>query len=97
MTESDGDQPTRQRWILIRRSISGPDEITYYLACAPLDATVTDMVHIAGSRWKIEECFQSAKNECGLDQYEVRRYVGCYRHIILLFMLVQAFLAVMAV
>ncbi|MEV5561599.1 hypothetical protein AB0L54_01745, partial [Streptomyces sp. NPDC052196] len=35
----------------------------------------------AGCRWKIEECFQSAKNECGLDQYEVRRYTGWYRPI----------------
>ncbi|MGW7824907.1 IS701 family transposase, partial [Streptomyces puniciscabiei] len=30
-----------------------------------------------------EECFQAAKNECGLDEYEVRRYVGWYRHITL--------------
>ncbi|MFE7438655.1 IS701 family transposase [Streptomyces tendae] len=96
VTESDGDEPTRQRWILARRSISRPHEIAYYLACAPLDATVTDLVRVAGSRWKIEECFQSAKNECGLDQYEVRRYVGWYRHITLA-MLAHAFLAVMAV
>ncbi len=60
-----------------------PDGIAYHLACAPLDATVTDLVHVAGCRWKTEECFQSAKNECGLDQYEVRRYVGWYRHITL--------------
>jgi SRSO17 transposase len=41
------------------------------------------LVRIAGMRWAIEECFQAAKNECGLDQYEVRRYVGWYRHITL--------------
>ncbi|MER6152680.1 IS701 family transposase, partial [Streptomyces hirsutus] len=64
-------------------------------ACAPLDATVADLVRVAGCRWKIEECFQSAKNECGLDQYEVRRYVGWYRHITLA-MLAHAFLAAMA-
>ncbi|MFB7454977.1 IS701 family transposase, partial [Streptomyces sp. NPDC056194] len=45
--------------------------------------------------WKIEECFQSAKNECGLDEYEVRRYVGWYRHITLA-MLAHAFLAIVA-
>ncbi|CAM5626109.1 hypothetical protein SALBM311S_10472 [Streptomyces alboniger] len=38
---------------------------------------------LAGSRWAIEEAFQAAKNECGLDQYEVRRYPGWYRHITL--------------
>ncbi|MER6066708.1 hypothetical protein ABT167_37285 [Streptomyces sp. NPDC001792] len=57
--------------------------IAYYLACAPLDATVADPVRVAGCRWKIEESFQSAKNECGLDQYEVRRHVGWVRHITL--------------
>ncbi|GAB2473909.1 IS701 family transposase [Streptomyces incanus] len=96
VAQSDDDEPTRQRWMLARRSISKPDEIAYYLACAPLEATVADLVRVAGCRWKIEECFQSAKNECGLDQYEVRRYVGWYRHITLA-MLAHAFLAVMAV
>ncbi|MFJ2021900.1 IS701 family transposase [Streptomyces nodosus] len=96
VAEFDGDEPTRQRWMLARRSISRPDEIAYYLACAPLDATVADLVRVAGCRWKIEECFQSAKNECGLDQYEVRRYVGWYRHITLA-MLAHAFLAAMTV
>ncbi|GAA3476048.1 hypothetical protein GCM10018966_005750 [Streptomyces yanii] len=93
--EFDGDEPTRQRWMLARRSIAKPDEIAYYLASAPLEATVADLVRIAGCRWKVEECFQSAKNECGLDQYEVRRYVGWYRHITLA-MLAHAFLTVLA-
>ena len=61
-----------------------------------MDATVADLVRIAGCRWKIEEGFLSAKNECGLDQYEVRRYVGWYRHIMLV-MVAHIFLAAMAV
>ncbi|MEY9849722.1 SRSO17 transposase [Streptacidiphilus sp. BW17] len=93
--EFDGDQPTHQRWMLARRSTARPNEIAYYLASAPLDTTVADLARIAGCRWRIEECFQSAKNECGLDQYEVRRFVGWYRHITLA-MLAHAFLAVMA-
>ncbi|QKW24099.1 IS701 family transposase [Kitasatospora sp. NA04385] len=59
--EFDGDEPVRQRWMPARRSTTGPDEIAYYLACAPVDATVADLVRFAGCRWKIEECFQSAK------------------------------------
>ena len=51
-------------------------------------------MRVAGARWAIEECFQAAKNECGLDQYEVRRYMGWYRHITLA-MLAHAFLAAM--
>lgn len=74
--EFDGDEPTPQRWMLARRSIVKPDELAYFLASAPLDATVADLVQVAGCRWKIEECFQGAKNECGLDQHEVRRHAG---------------------
>ncbi|WP_406451298.1 hypothetical protein OH768_07490 [Streptomyces sp. NBC_01622] len=59
-----------------RRSIRKPDEIAYYLAYAPLEASARELVRIAGTRWAIEECFQATKNECGLDQYEIRRYVG---------------------
>ncbi|MFE9476376.1 hypothetical protein ACFYOR_35965 [Streptomyces griseofuscus] len=87
-----GEVPHRMRWALARRSISKPDEIAYYLAYAPLQTTVQELVRVAGTRWAIEECFQAAKNERGLDQYEVRRYVGWYQHITLA-MLAHAFLA----
>lgn len=85
----------RRRWALARRSLSRPDEIAYYLAYTPLDVAVDELVRVAGARWAIEECFQAAKNECGLDEYEVRRYVGWYRHITLA-MLAHTFLAVMS-
>jgi SRSO17 transposase len=90
-----GEVPYRMRWALARRSIRKPDEIAYYPAYAPLDVTVDKLVRVAGARWAIEECFQAAKNECGLDQYEVRHYVGWYRHITLA-ILAHAFLAVTA-
>ncbi|MFF4355217.1 IS701 family transposase [Streptomyces sp. NPDC001530] len=91
----DGDRPTHQRWALARRSISRPDEIAYYLGYAPVDTGIDRLVQVAGRRWAIEECFQAAKNECGLDQYEVRRYTGWMRHITLA-MLAHAFLAATA-
>ncbi|MGY3685002.1 SRSO17 transposase [Streptomyces sp. TE33382] len=56
----------RRRWALARRSVSKPDEISYYLGYAPLDVGVDELVRVAGTRWAIEECFQAAKNECGL-------------------------------
>ena len=84
----------RRRWALARRSVNRPDEISYYLGYAPLDVGVNVLTRVAGFRWAIEECFQTAKNECGLDQYEVRRYVGWYRHITLA-MLAHTFLAAM--
>lgn len=93
--QDNGGAPAHHRWVLARRSLARPEEIAYYLAFAPAEATVSELVCVAGSRWAIEECFQAAKNECGLDQYEVRRYVGWYRHITLA-MLAHTFLAAMA-
>ncbi|MEW1551063.1 IS701 family transposase [Streptomyces tsukubensis] len=91
----DGDRPTHQRWVLPRRSVARPDEIAYYPAYAPNGTAVADLVRVTGTRWAVEEAFQAAKNECGLDQYEVRRYTGWYRHITLA-MLAHAFLATSA-
>jgi hypothetical protein len=48
-----------------------------------------------GTRWAVEECFQAAKNETGLDHYQVRRYDAWYRHAALS-MLALAFLQVCA-
>jgi SRSO17 transposase len=84
-----------ERWLLIRRSITDPDDLAYYLCFGPAGTTIGQLVRIAGSRWAIEECFQSAKNETGLDHYQVRRYDSWYRHITLA-MLAHAYLAVTA-
>jgi len=51
------------------------------------------LVRVAGTRWAVEEGFQIAKGEVGLDQYEVRRWDGWYRHVTLA-LLAQAFLTV---
>ncbi len=92
----DGANPTHHRWVLLaRRSLARPEEIAYYFAYAPTTCTVADLAQVAGARWAIEECFQAAKNQCGLDEYEVRRYVGWYRHITLA-MLAHAFLTALA-
>jgi SRSO17 transposase len=50
-----------------------------------------ELVRVAGSRWAVEESFQTAKHEVGLDQYQVRRYDAWYAHITLA-MLAAAFL-----
>ncbi|GGX36803.1 hypothetical protein GCM10010383_78430 [Streptomyces lomondensis] len=91
----DPDPPTHHRWVMARRSLSDPEDVAYYLAYAPVGIEIAELARIAGSRWAIEECFQAAKNECGLDEYEVRRYIGWYRHITLA-MLAHAFLTVLA-
>ncbi|CAL9662453.1 hypothetical protein SUDANB126_07070 [Streptomyces sp. enrichment culture] len=66
----------RWHWVLARRSVSRPDEISHYIAYCPADTTLDQLIRIAGSRWAVEECLQTAKQECGLDDYRVRRYPG---------------------
>jgi len=80
------------QWLLIRRSLTDPTELAFYRAFGPEDAPVTDLARVAGTRWTIEESFQRAK-AIGLDQYEVRRWEGWYRHITLC-LLAHAFLEV---
>ena len=70
-------------WLLARRSIAKPGELAFYVCFGPADTTLEELVRVAGTRWAIEECFEEAKGEVGLDQYEVRRWDGWYRHITL--------------
>ncbi|WP_431902618.1 IS701 family transposase [Nonomuraea sp. bgisy101] len=89
-------EPGYQRWLLVRRGLTpnakGELELAYYLCHGPVGTTIEDLIGIAGARWAIEECFQSAKNETGFDQYQVRRYDAWHRHITLA-MLAHAYLA----
>jgi SRSO17 transposase len=82
-----------KRWVLIRRSIADPTEVTAYLAYAPTATLLAALVRVAGMRWAVEESIQTAKGEVGLDHYEVRSWTGWYRHMTLA-MWAQAFLAV---
>jgi SRSO17 transposase len=99
MPEGDGEPPGWSRYLLVRRSLTpnakGELELAYYLCCAPAGTPDEELIRVAGSRWAIEECFQTAKNETGLDQYQVRRYDAWYRHATLA-MLAHAYLAVTA-
>ena len=76
-------QPTWRRWLLARRSISDPTEVRAYVVFAPQDSALEEVVRVAGSRWVIEQLFEAAKGEVGLDHYEVRSWTGWYRHITL--------------
>jgi SRSO17 transposase len=82
-----------KRWVLIRRSIADPTEVTAYLAYAPAATLLAALVRVAGMRWTVEESIQTAKGEVGLEHYEVRSWTGWYRHVTLA-MWAQAFLAV---
>ncbi len=77
----------------MRRSIAEPEEIAYYLCYGPAHTNAHELIRIAGRRWVIEDCFEQAKGEVGLDEYEVRKWDGWHRHITLC-LLAHAFLVV---
>ena len=89
---SDAD-PGWEKGLLIRRKLDEPDELAFYLTHAPGGTAPADLVRVAGTRWTIEACFEAAKGEVGLDEYEVRSWTGWHRHITL-GMLAHAYLAV---
>ena len=79
----------------MRHSIEEQPEHAYYRFYAPAQkAALESLARVAGQRWQIEQAFQAAKGECGLDHYEVRHWQGWYRHITLA-MLAHATLAVL--
>jgi SRSO17 transposase len=80
------------RWLLVRRSRSD-GELAFYACYGPAATPLVGLVRVAGTRWAVEEGFEQAKGEVGLDHYEVRRWPGWYRHITLA-LLAHAFLAV---
>ena len=81
--------------LLVRRSITKPSELAYYIGYNRTPVPLAELVRVVGSQWSVEETFQFAKNDTGLDHYQVRRYDAWYRHITLS-MLAAAFLAVTA-
>src|SRR6266571_5361500 len=73
----------RARWVLMRRSLSDPSERDYYRVYGPATITLPEVVQVTGSRWRIEEGYEQAKGEVGLDQYEVRTWRAWYRYVTL--------------
>ncbi|MBV8739051.1 MAG: IS701 family transposase [Alphaproteobacteria bacterium] len=86
--------PGWQKGLLIRRKIKKPEDFTFYLTLAPAATTLAEQVRVAGMCWTVERCFETAKGEVGLDQYEVRSWTGWHRHITLA-MLAHAYLVVL--
>jgi SRSO17 transposase len=89
---ADSAEPDHQ--YMIRRSIDN-GELAFYHCYNPHHAGFGELVHVAGARWPIEECFGSGKNEVGLDHYQVRTWDAWHRHITFS-MLAHTFLAITA-
>jgi SRSO17 transposase len=75
-------------WLLVRRQTHPGEgkkyrDLAFYRCAGPANTPLHELIRVAGARWAIEECFQAAKNEAGLDQYQVRDYRAWYAHITL--------------
>lgn len=91
-----GNAPN-QHALLVREAMTtntrGEYDRAYYLVFAPARTTLAAVAQVAGARWTIEQGFEAAKQEVGLDEYEVRKYDGWYRYITLA-LFAHAFLTV---
>ena len=80
------------RGLLVRRSIAD-GELAFFTTWCPAGTGIETLVKVEGHRWAIEDGFETAKNELGLDHNETRSWHGWHRHVSLV-MLAFAMLAV---
>jgi SRSO17 transposase len=80
-------------WLLGERPLPGErGDVKWYFSTLPADTPLQRLVALAHSRWPIEQFYEDAKGECGLDHYQGRRWDGLHRHLALV-MLAYSFLA----
>lgn len=77
---SEQGLPSGPERLLIRRTLSQKAEIKYQRTNAPKAVGLDAVARVGGSRWSVEEDFQTGKGECGLDEYETRGWVGWHHH-----------------
>jgi len=79
---SKNGTPEKTVWLIIRRTIGENSIYRYFISNAPLSTRLPTFVWLSGLRWPIEQCFEEAKTELGMDHYEVRKYRGWNHHIL---------------
>jgi SRSO17 transposase len=89
---SEEGLPSGRERLLVRRSLGQKAEIKYHRSNAPAEIPLEKLACVRGSHWSVEQSFEAAKGECGLDEYETRGWVGWHHHIALS-LLALAFLA----
>ena len=68
------------RGLLIRRHIADGD-LAFFTTWCPAGTSIETLVAVEGHRWAIEDSFETAKNEFGLDHNETRSWHGWHRHV----------------
>jgi SRSO17 transposase len=84
-------KPDRTVWLIVRRTLGEGAIYAYFISNAGRSAHLKNFVWLSGVRWAIEQCFEEAKSDLGMDHYEVRKFPG-WRHHMLTCMLAHFFL-----
>lgn len=74
--------PRKSVWLLIRRSMDEEPRYSFFISNAPTSTRLATLVWLSGLRWSIEQCFEEAKSQLGMDQYEVRKFLGWQHHML---------------
>lgn len=86
MVEVRDGLPGPESWLIIRRNLTDPTEIKYFLSNAPADIDRLELVRISGMRWPVEIIFRAGKVEIGFDHYELRSWLGWHHHMLFAFL-----------
>jgi SRSO17 transposase len=77
---SEEGLPGPRERLLVRRSLGQEPELKYHRSNAAAEVPLLKLAQVRATRWTIEEDIQSAKGECGLDEYETRGWTGWHHH-----------------
>lgn len=80
----DGEEKEAHCWhLVVRREVNSPEELKYSLSNAPAKTPIARLAFMQGQRYWIEHAFREGKQECGLADYQVRKWRGWQHHIVL--------------
>jgi SRSO17 transposase len=91
VNEARDGLPGARQWLIIRRNLDAPTVVKFYLSNAPETLETAQLARMCGMRWPIELTFEVGKDELGMDQYEMRSWLGWHHHMALV-MLAHHFL-----
>jgi len=72
--------------ILTKRTLGADPQYSYYISNAQSAVSFRTLIWLSGLRWAIEQCFEEAKTELGMDHYEVRKFTGWHHHMLICMM-----------
>ena len=79
-TETGGTGPDEVLFVTRERQADGKFKHDYYLSNAAADVTVRELSRVSKAAHRIEECFQRAKSEAGMGDYQVRNWMAWHHH-----------------